>query len=192
MTGIRRNLSATYVYSCTLLIFHIDTLRRLTTFDDRNTFGTCLFLKISYCVWSLEYAGQYVSMLPVSLLVNVITDYQNYLLNGIRHGRLLAKHEYINRFTIVYAVILGILDFANTAFTTYLIFWTTLQDVILAPWNREYEYVADIQITNMIHCIYLSFAWFSPSVLMFMIWKIITYEFIQNLIKNISSDDILY
>ena len=184
--GLKRYLSATQVYSCIVLVFHIETLRWLTTFDGRDTFGTFLFLKIAYAIWSIECVGHYVASFIACecyhRLPELFTEWEK-----IR-GDFSQSMNYISRFTIVCAVILGILVFANTAFATYLIFWTTFQDVLLAPWNREFKYVIVIQTINVIHCMYLLFAWFGPSVLMFMICKILAYEFkhINNRIRELS------
>ena len=177
-TGIKRHLSASHVYSCILLVLNIDTLRWLAAFDGRDTFGIHLFLKIAYCVWSLECVGHYVASFVACesyhRLPEFFTEWEK-----IRGDFSHESMNYMNRFTIVFAVILGILVFANSVFTTYLIFWTTLNDMILAPWNRDNEYVVVIQTINMVHCIYLSFAWFVPSVLIFVICKILAYEFTE-------------
>ena len=186
VTGLKRHLFATHVYSCILLVFHIETLRWFMVFNDRDKFGTFLFLKISYCVWSIECVGHYVASFIACecyhRLPEFFTEWEK-----IR-GDFSQSTNYINRFTVVCAVILGTLVFANTVFITYLIFWTSFEDLILVPWNREYKYVVVIQTINMIHYMYLSFAWFGPSVLMFMICKTLACEFkeINNHIRELS------
>ena len=184
--GIKRHLSATHIYSCILLIFHItNILRWLTMFDGKETFGTFLFLKICYCVWSLECVGHYVASFIACesyRLPKFFTEWEKIRPNCSQSLNV------IKSFSIVCAVILSIISLANSAFTTYLIFWTTYADVILTPWNREYKYVVVIQLINVVQCIYLSFAWFGPSVLMFIICKILGCEFkqINSRIKDLS------
>ena len=176
-SGIKRHLTPTHVYCGILLVFNIDILRWLSMFDARDRFGTSLFIKISYCVWSLQCAGHFVASFiaceSYHRLPEFFTEWEN-----IR-ADLSRSMNSINKFAIVCTVILVIFVFANFAFSTYLIFGTTLQDVTLAPWNREYEYLVVIQAVNTVHCIYLSFAWIGSSVLMFIICKILAYEFKQ-------------
>ena len=186
-SGIKKHLSVTHVYSCVLLIVHITNfLRWLTMFDGDEKFGIFLFIKVSYCVWCLECVGHFVaSFLACECyhrLPEFFTEWEKIRPNCSR------SLNSIKRLTTVCTVILCILVFANSAFSTYLTFGTTLQDVILTPWNREQRDVVVIQFMNMIHCIYLSFAWFGPSVLMFVICKILAYEFkkINNRVKDLS------
>ena len=187
VTGIKRHLSATHVYCCILLVFHItDILRWFTMFSGNETFGAFLFIKISYSVWAVECVGHYVASFIACESYHRLPEF--FMEWEKTRAECSRSVKSIKKLTISCAFILSILVFANSVFSTYLTFWTNFQDLILTPWNKEYKFVVVVQIINVVHTMYLSFAWFGPSVLMFMICKILADEFkkINNRIKDLS------
>ena len=189
VTGIKRHLNASQVYSLLLLTcFVTNVVRFFTVFDGKETFGVMLFLKMTHCVWFLETLGHYaasvISCLYYKRLPEYFVEWEK-----IRPDCALTLNA-IKRQANICAAILGSFLFINSTLSTYLTFWTNVRDAYLAPWNREVKYVIVLQITNSIQSFYCSLSWFGPSALMFVICKILAYEFraIQHRIKRLSQD----
>ena len=59
----------------------------------------------------------------------------------------------------------------NSGACTYLIFFTDLQNMQLAPWDDTFEYAFVIRIINTIQQVYLTIIWVASSALMFIICR---------------------
>ena len=188
-TGIKRYLNASQVYSLLLLTCYAANVARFfTVFDNKETFGITLFLKMTHCVWLLETLGHYAASVIVCFNYKRLPEYFIEW-EKIRPDCALTLNA-IKRHANICAAILGSFLFINSILSTYLIFWSNVRDAYLAPWNREDKYVIVIQIINSIQTFYCSLSWFGPSALMFVICKILAYEFkaIQHRIKRLSQD----
>ena len=189
--GCKRYVHASHVYSFILILFFTtNVLRWLTMFDDNEAFGSILFIKISFCVWSLETLGHYIACFIANAsydrLPIFFIEWEKIKQNCDR------RMNSIKRQTNVCTAILWILVVANSGFCAYLNFATNLQDGLLTPWDRECKYVIVIQLINLIQQSYLSFAWFATSVFMFLICKTLAFEFkeVTHDIENLTLGDI--
>ena len=176
VSGIKRHLFPGHVYSLVVLIFLVpNVLRWFTIFRDDESFGTDLFLKVCHCVWALEALGHYI--------VCVITCESYSRLPLFFHewekirGNCPRNLNSMNHLAIVSTILLWLAIGANSAFATYLIFWTTTHDFLLSPWYNNFEYTVTIQVINAIQGVYLTFAWIGPSVLMFVICRVMACDF---------------
>ena len=188
-TGIKRHLSISQVYSFLLLIVFIaNVVRYYMMFDGTETFGVDLFMKMTHCVWSLETLGHYVSSVIACLYYKRLPEYFIEW-EKIRRDCALPLTS-IKKYATVSATILSVLLCTNASFASYLILGTNVQDVYLAPWDRDFEYVFAVQIMNCIQHFYCTMAWFGPSVLMYIICKILAHEFksIQRRIKALTQN----
>ena len=176
VTGIRRHLTASRMYSFLLLLFYITNVTRYyTMFDDKESFGVMLFMKMTHCVWSLETLGHFVASVTACLDYKRLPEYFVEW-EKIRRDCSLPLDS-IEKYARLSATVLNVLLSINATFATYLIFGTNVQDVYLTPWDREFEYVVLIQTINAVQHFYCTLSWFGPSVLMFVICKILAYEF---------------
>ena len=188
-TGMKMRVNASQVYSFLLMMFLTTNVARCYTMIKGNeTFGVLLFLKMTYCVWSLETLGHYVASLISCLYYKRLPEYFIEW-EKIRPDCTLTLNE-IKRYATISATILGILLVTNSIFTTYLVFWTNTLDSYLAPWDRGFGYVFVIQVINAIQQFYCTFVWFGPSVLMYIVCKILAHEFhaIQHRIRRITQE----
>ena len=189
-TGIRKHLTASHVYSYTVLVFLIlNILRWLTMFRNDNSFGYFLFMKITFCTWSLESLAQYTSFVVSSecygRLPAFFLEWEKMVINCRR------SLTSITRLSNMCTVILWILVIPNAVFILYATWFTDLQNMALAPWNENSENVFVIRIINTISLFYIAMAWTASSIFMFIICKILASEFNQtsSSIKTLSEAD---
>ena len=192
LTGIKRYLSITQVYSLLVFIFYIaNVLRLFSMYDGNEAFGIDLFLRMSHCVWSVETVGHYVASVTACLsdtrLPGFFIEWEK-----IR-GECSQNVNSITKLSYICTCILCLLILANSTFCAYTIFFTNVQDFNLTPWDRNFKYVIMIQVLNAIQQFYGSFAWFGLSMQMFIICKQLAYEFqaITHRIEILSRDHAL-
>ena len=189
VAGIKRHLNASQIYSFLLLVFFTTNVARYCTMINGNeTFGVFLFLKMAYCVWSLESLGHYVASVISCLYYKRLPEYFIEW-EKIRPDCNLTLNA-IKRYAYISSAILGFLLVTNAIFVAYLVFWTNNMDFYLAPWDRQFKYVFYIQIINVVQQFFCTFAWLGTSVLMHIICKILAHEFnaIQHRIRRITQE----
>ena len=190
MTGIKRHLYKSHIYSAIVLIFlAINALRWFTFFESNDQFGTLLIFKLLVCAWCVESLGHYV----VSFISCECYDrFPEFFIEWQKIQVDCSKSlESMKKLTDTCTVVLLLIILINVGFGIYLTFWTNIQDILLAPWNEQFEYILVVKIINSAVQFYLTFAWFAPSALMFMICNVLAHEFnqINKRIKKLARDD---
>ena len=174
--GYKRHMHPSHIYSLILILFlTTNVFRWLTMFHGNEAFGSILFIKITYCAWSLETLAHHMACF-------IANESHSRLPMFFDEWEKIRQHcaqsmNAIKRQTNVGTAVLWILVLANTGFCAYLIFVTDLQDVLLTPWNRESKFVVVIQMVNLIQQFYLTFVWFATSIFMFLICNTLAFEF---------------
>ena len=175
-TGIKRHLTASRIYSFIVLIFlSFNTFRWLTMFQSNDKFGSSLFMKIALCVYCLQSVTHFMSFVIASetydRLPDFFLDWEKLRTNG---SPTLAYIAFLsNRCTaIVWTIVLG-----HVGVCTYLIYFTDLQNMQLAPWDEDFEYIFIVRLITIIHQFYLSTSWAASSALMFVICMALAREF---------------
>ena len=175
-TGIKKYLHVTHVYSIIILIFMaINVLRWFTMFRGDEAFGSTLFFHLLECIWGLESIGHYLACFIACESYNRLPEFfvEWDKLPNNTNPNLTSMKKLANFFT----TLLGIFICIHLAVNTYLLFWTDVYEYFITPWDRDFQYALVIEIIGLIFHGYITFAWFVPSILMFVICRAIACRF---------------
>ena len=187
-TGIKRYLTASRLYTFIILIFLVfNAFRWLTMFQGNDKFGSNLFMKIALCVFCMQSVSHLVSFAIASetgRLSDFFLEWEHVRANC---SRTLA---YITLLSNRCTAILWTLVFCHVGVCTYLIYFTDLQNMQLAPWDEDFEYASVVRIITLIFQVYLATSWTGASALMFVICMTLAREFnkISLIIKKSSPE----
>ena len=189
-TGIKRHLTISHVYSFTVLIFlSCNVLRLLTMFHSNEKFNTLLVMKAVLLVYSIQNLAHFVAFFIASesyeRLPKFFLEWEKFQTNC---SQSLTS---ISRLSNICAAGVWSIIVCNSGACTYLIFFTDLQNMQLAPWDDTFEYAFVIRIINTIQQVYLTIIWVASSALMFIICRTLAHEFnkVSFNIKKLSHAD---
>ena len=172
-TGIKRHLTASRIYTFIILIFlAFNAFRWLTMFQRNDKFGSNLFMKIVTCVFCLQSVIHFISFAIASetgRLSDFFLEWEKIRSNcspTLAYISLLS-----NRCTAI------LLTLCHVGVCAYLIYFTDLQNMQLAPWDEDFEYVSVVRIITLIFQVYLATSWTGASAVMFVISMTLAREF---------------
>ena len=175
-TGIQKHLHRSHAYSIVILIVLVsNVLRWFTMFRGDETFGSGLFFEMAECIWGMECIGHYIACI-------IACEYYDRLPGFFVEWDKLQKELNWNStklFTNLCTALLWFFICIHFGFNVYLLYWTDMYEYFLTPWGRDFQYAIVIEIIGLILHVYLIFAWFAPSVLMFIICRTIARQFKQ-------------
>ena len=188
VTGLKRHLYGSHVYSFLILLFLIFNVFRLfTVYHANEVLGISLLFKIAQCTWGLEVLGHYIACLATwesyNRLPGFFVDW-----NKMQQNTSKTLNS-MKRVTRVCVVVLWIYVCADLVCCVYLLFWT--DNFVLTPWDKTTENVVFIQMMSSICHFYFTLAWLGPSMLMFIICRIIASMFreVTNEITILSEEE---
>ena len=191
VTGIKRHLYGSHVYSCLIVLFvMVNVLRWLNMFHGNEVFGYPSF-KTLQCIWGLESIGHVIACLmsceSFDRLPRFFVEWEMLQVND---SKILNS---MKRITDVCTVGLWLFVCTSFGFTVYLQLFTEVLDITLTPWDKYSKYVVVIQIISLVHQFYVTIAWFAPTVLMFIICKALAYRFqdVTEEVRILSKEGIL-
>ena len=134
-----------------------------------------LFMKIALCVFCLESVIHFISFVIASETYGRLPDFflawEKVPTNCCRTLTYISLLS--NRCTaVLWTIVLG-----HVGVCTYLIYFTDLQNMQLAPWDEGFDYTFIVRIITIIHQFYLAISWAAPSAVMFVICMTLAREF---------------
>ena len=175
-TGIKKRLTVSRAYSFMVLIFiSFNAIRWLTMFQSNDKFGTHLFMKIVVCIFCLQSVTHFVSFIIASGSHRRLPDFfMEWDKIGSNCPRTLTSISILSQrcTVIIWSTVL-----CHVGACTYLIFFSDLLNMQLAPWDENFEYAVIIGIINVIQQFYLAISWVSSSAVIFVICISLAREF---------------
>ena len=177
-TGFRKYINLAFIYSTLILIMlTVNTMRLVTMFNKTDQFGSLLFSKLANIVWSVEalghFAGFYVASCAYERLPKFFIEWE------MIRKCCPESHAPTLKLAYICTVVMWILVMPFVGFTVYLTIWSDSHIMLLTPLKKGHPYVAVMIVFHLIADFYLNFAWIAPSVLMFLICKMLAVEFNQ-------------
>ena len=176
--GCRKYLTFTCIYSTlVLIILTAHGIRCFTMFEKREQFGSVLFFKLVYLVWTMEALGHYVGFYVGSCVHDRLPKF---FMEWEKLRKDCAEYPAsITNLTNICTVVVGILVIFSVGFNSYLAICTHTFTVLLTSFNLEQPYATVMVVLNMIAECYLNFAWIAQSALMLVFCKTLANEFHQ-------------
>ena len=177
-TGCWIHITRSSVYAIVVMIFlSTNMIRWCFIFNSGDQFGVELIFKLIFVIWGFETLGHAIGFFVASMSYKRLPEFL-FEWDKVRSqcGRNIGS---LKKQTDICCAVAWLLACLNIAFCTYLTFASNLQDQIMYPASMEDEYytVLTIKIINLVVESYLTFAWVTPSALLFVVTNALAWEF---------------
>ena len=180
-TGCWAYITKSSVYGGVVVIFlSTNVIRWCLMLNNGDMFNIQLIFKLIVVTWGLEtlchVIGFFVASLSYKRLPEFLFEWNELRCLYVQSTTSLKKQ------TNICTGVIWMLTSLNTAFNSYLVFCTHVEDIILYPLTIEDEHfrVLLMKIISLVAHTYLTFAWIAPSAFLFLISNILAWEFNYN------------
>ena len=188
--GLRKYVTRTHLYSVLVMIFvAANVARYLMIIHDSGRLDTIFLLKIAIVVHYVEccvhFLCFYVATITYKRLPEFFVEWEKV------HTNCSIPLTWVKRQAYIITIVLWIIVMTGVSFTTYLAFGTHMQDMMLVPLDADHPLVNLMKGVNIVVGIFETVAYLAPSAFMFMLAKILSYEFVglTKYIKELAESD---